>query len=420
MIAAGIAGADAGVLVARAFEAGDLDRQFDGRRVSVIAAGKAAAPMVAAFLARCGAPVGAALAVATHRDRDLPAAVEWHEASHPVPDDRSTAAARRALALAGAIAADEWLVLLLSGGASALLACPADGLTLDDKRHTTRTLMQAGADITGLNTVRKHLSAIKGGRLAAVCAGHTLTLAVSDVVGDDLSVIGSGPGVPDATTYADALETLLAYGGRSAYRPSVVAHLERGAAGGLPETPAPGDPAIARAVARVIGGADDAVRAAKARAEALGYGVAVLPEAVAGEARETAPGWLRRALAMARSLPRPVCVLSSGETTVTVTGAGRGGRNLEFALALAGPLADLDADIVAASAGTDGIDGPTDAAGALVDPGTLARARACGLPTPEDVLRRNDSYTFFAALDDLIRPGRTATNVGDVQAVLIG
>lgn len=419
-MAAGVAGADAGVLVRRAFAGHALDRRLGERPVTVIAAGKAAAPMVAAFLARCRTPVAAALAVATHRDLDLPASVEWHEASHPVPDDRSVAAARRALALARNVGAGDWLVLLLSGGASSLLACPADGLTLDDKRHTARTLMEAGADITGLNTVRKHLSAIKGGRLASACLGQTLTLAISDVVGDDPSVIGSGPAVPDATTYADALATLRAHGGLAAYRPAIVEHLDRGAAGHLPETPAPGDPAIARAVVHVIGGAADAVGAARARAEALGYAVAVMEDLVTGEARSAAPDWLVRARRLAESLPRPACVLSSGETTVTVTGTGRGGRNQEFALALASPLAALDAAVVAASVGTDGIDGPTDAAGALVDPTTLTRARAAGLPAPDEVLRRNDSHAFFAGLDDLIRTGPTSTNVGDVQALLIG
>jgi len=420
VVDAGIAAAAAGPLVTSSFDHHDLDAALGARRVHVIAAGKAAAPMVAAFVARCRAPLGAVVAVGSHRHLALPSSVAWHETGHPTPDARSVAAGRRALETARAVAADEMLVILLSGGASALLACPLDGITLDDKQHTGRLLMAAGADITALNTVRKHLSALKGGRLAAACQGQTLTLAVSDVVGDDLSVIGSGPGVPDATTWRDALAMLARYGGLAHHRPVVVDVCERGARGEIQDTPGPGDPALARSRAVLIGGAAQAVAGARHAAASRGYHVIVEETPVTGEAREAAVSWLAAARRAAAPAPRPVCVLSTGETTVTVTGQGRGGRNQEFVLALARLAAEAGEALVAGSAGTDGIDGPTDAAGAIVDPTTLARAEAAGLPLPEHVLADNDSYRYFAGLGDLLQPGRTDTNVGDLQVMLIG
>jgi hydroxypyruvate reductase len=374
----------------------------------VLAAGKAAAAMLAAF-------AGAAPARATEALR-----IGSADAGHPVPDERSVAAASAAVELAGRAAADDLLVVLLSGGASSLMALPAAGITLADKQQAVRALLEAGADITELNTVRKHLSGIKGGRLAAACAGTTLTLAVSDVPGNDAAVIGSGPAVGDPSTWQMALGVLEKRGGLRAYPDAVVALLERGARGEVPDTPKPGDPRLARASARVIGSAADAIEGAVSAAESLGYHVIELLEPVTGEARAAAPDYLARAMAIARRSARPCCVLSRGETTVRVTGPGRGGRNQEFALAMAGPIAALDDVVVAASVGTDGIDGPTDAAGAVVDPTTLARAAANGLPAPADVLARNDSYTFFHALGDLIVTGPTGTNVSDLQIVLAG
>ena len=341
------------------------------------------------------------------------------DAGHPVPDERSVAAARAALDVAQRSGPRDLLVLLLSGGASSLMSLPADGVAPADKRSAIRTLLESGADIGELNTVRKHLSAIKGGRLAAACGGPALTLAVSDVVGDDLAVIGSGPAVADPSTWAMALDVLERRGGRRAYPPAVVALIARGAWGDLPDTPKPGDPRLSRATGRVIGGAADAIRAGRRAAESLGYHVAVIADPVTGEARTAAPAHLGRALAIARGMAPPCCILSSGETTVRVTGAGKGGRNQEFALAMAGPVA-AGAAAVAASAGTDGVDGPTDAAGAMVDPTTIARAARLGLPPPAAVLAANDSHTYFRTLGDLIVTGPTNTNVGDLQVVLVG
>ncbi len=299
------------------------------------------------------------------------------------------------------------------------MALPAPGISLSDKQQTARTLMARSADIYELNTVRKHLSAIKGGRLAAASPGRVLTLAVSDVVGDDLSVIASGPTVPDDSTFADALD-VLSRRDIDSYPESVVRHIRRGVAGEVEESPKSGDARLARAEAYVIGPQRGAIEGAQRAAEQLGYHVHIVPEPITGEARDSARAHLTAVSRQLSALPRPLCVISSGETTVNVVGRGKGGRNQEFALAMAPWLATLGAPVVAASIGTDGIDGPTDAAGALVDPTTLARAAAAGLPPAQAYLDDNNAYEFFDRLGDLIRTGPTNTNVGDLQVILIG
>jgi hydroxypyruvate reductase len=309
-------------------------------------------------------------------------------------------------------------LILLSGGASALMAVPADEVTLDDKRATTDRLLRAGADIHALNTVRKHLSAIKGGWLAAHARGPCRTLAISDVVGDDLSVIASGPTVGDASRFEDALDVLRRFGGEAAYPSAVVSRLRRGAAGAVPETPKPGDVRLAQTTTAVIGSRRNAMAGAVAEARSLAYDVLRLDDAVTGEARTTAVSHVRAVLARAGGLSRPACVVSTGETTVHVTGSGKGGRNQEFALAAAEPLARLGESILVASVGTDGIDGPTDAAGALSDHTTTERARAAGL-SADRYLSDNNAYVFFDALGDLIHTGPTGTNVGDLQVILL-
>jgi hydroxypyruvate reductase len=300
-----------------------------------------------------------------------------------------------------------------------MLAVPADGVTLADKRSTTDQLLRAGVDIAALNAVRKHLSGIKGGRLAAAAAGPGTTLAISDVVGDDLSVIGSGPTVADPTTYADALDVLRRAGGERDYPAAVVGHLALGARGGRRETPKPGADAFARHRAAVIGGRHDAMRGAAEEARARGYAVHTVEAPVVGEARVSARAHLAHVARLAGGLPRPLCVVSSGETTVRLAEpGGRGGRNQEFVLAAVDLLERLGPLAVAASVGTDGVDGPTDAAGAVADPTTPARARERGL-SPEAFLARHDAYAFFSALDDLVRTGPTGTNVGDLQVFLL-
>jgi hydroxypyruvate reductase len=384
----------------------------------VIAAGKAAAPMAAAAGVLLGSRLAGGLIASPHHvdvSGGLFAAVH---AGHPVPNAGSEAAGRRALALASEMTPDEVLVVLLSGGASAALAAPASGVTLDDKRRTTEVLLKAGADIHAMNVVRKHLSALKGGQLAAA-ASVTHTLAISDVVGDDLSVIGSGPTVPDASTFDDALSVLRGYGGLGAYPDGSVRRLLHGAAGGVAETPKPGDPRLARSFAQVIGSRHDAMRGAAEKARRLGYHTIVVEAPVVGEARIAARAYAAEVRRWIVTVSRPACIVSSGETTVRVVGGGRGGRNQEFALAVAEELGPaLRTPLRLACAGTDGVDGPTDAAGAMVDHTTLTRAAKAGV-RPRDALDRNDSHTFFAELGDLIHTGPTGTNVGDLQVLLL-
>lgn len=374
--------------------------------------------MLNAFATSTDVPVRGMLGIGPSRPAVLPDGAEWEDGGHPLPTEGSVAAARRALEIAQASGTDDLLVVLLSGGGSALMALPASGVTLADKQQTARTLMEQSADIYELNTVRKHLSAIKGGQLAIAARGTVLTLAVSDVVGDDLSVIASGPTVADDSTCADALAILNARGGEGDYPRAVVERLRRGTAGDVPETPASGDVRLQRAISRVIGPQRGAITGAEVAARSLGYHVHVVREPVTGEARESAVAHVRRVAAEA-GLPRPFCVISSGETTVTVRGRGRGGRNQEFTLAMAGVLDELGKNVAAASIGTDGIDGPTDAAGAIVDSTTLQRAREAGLAV-NDFLKDNNTYAFFERLDDLIKTGPTATNVGDLQVILAG
>jgi glycerate 2-kinase len=412
---------DAARLTTTALESARL-RAVLSRAPAVVAAGKAALPMIAA--AARAYPPGRAV-VATRIDGPVPPmpGVEWFDAGHPAPNRGSVDAAVRALALAREASAEGGLLVLLSGGASAMLAAPADGLTLADKVETARTLMAAGAAIDELNCVRKHLSRSKGGRLAAA-AGRVVTLALSDVhapMADDPSVIGSGPTVPDPTTFADALDVIRSR--RAEVPRSVLAHLGRGARGEADETLKPGDPRIVESAYEVIGNRHTAMAGAMDAARARGFTVVTIDTVVAGEAREAARAFLEEAGRRTADVRRPLCIIASGETTVTVRGRGLGGRNQEFALAAALALGGFPAppgsSVLVASAGTDGIDGPTDAAGALADRTTMARSARQGLDATA-ALHDNDAYRFFEPLGDLIRWGPTGTNVGDLHVLLIG
>lgn len=339
---------------------------------------------------------------------------------HPTPTEESCRTATRALELAAQVHEGACLVLLISGGASAMLALPATGISLDAKIQAVKLMLSHGLPIEEMNAVRKHLSAVKGGWLAAG-AGASCTLAISDVIGraeDDLSVIGSGPGVPDSSTYQDAVRALRDHAIWEEVPGGVREHLSRGLAGKIPETPKAGDQRLANATGFVIGSRRDAMRGAHETALRLGYSVVVIDEPTLGEARLAGPAIVARARGMSREGER-VCVISTGETTVHVTGKGRGGRNQELALAAVPALASVQPGVVLVSIGTDGVDGPTDAAGAVADERSLSRATARGLPHIEKVLRENDAYAFFGALDDLIRTGPTGTNVGDLQIVLM-
>ncbi|HVG83831.1 MAG TPA: DUF4147 domain-containing protein [Vicinamibacterales bacterium] len=418
VIQAALDGVSAPRVIARALADAQTRARLVGQPIHVVAAGKAAPAMATALMQTPAVRVRTALAIGTHPVAGMPVALDFMQGSHPYPDADSRAAGRAALARARSVGVDEHLVLLVSGGASAVMAESAEGLSFEDKLAATRAFMLAGADIHQLNALRKHLSQVKGGWLAAGCAGATTTLALSDVVGDDLSVIGSGPGWPDASSWTDVASALEARGAMPIMPPAVRRRVEAGIRGDVGDTPKPGDARLARVEGCVVGRAADAVAAAASAAEGQGYRVVILEERVIGEAREAAPRWLATAVARARESGGAVCVLSSGETTVTVKGPGVGGRNLEFALALAEPMEAVP-DAVAASVGTDGIDGMTDVAGARVDARTLRRAAARGLPSPRAVLSRNDSFHFFGPLGDTLRTGRTDTNVGDLQVLLL-
>lgn len=417
MIRAAVDAVGARRVIARAFTDPEIAEVLTGRGLHVIAVGKAAAAMAAAFAASPHLAIRQAIAIGTHEHAGLPSSVEWIESSHPFPDARSEAAGNRAIGLAEGVHSGEALLILLSGGASALMASPITGISLADKIDTTRLMMASGADIHALNTVRRHLSKVKGGRLAAACIGTTVTLAISDVVGDDLHAIGSGPGVPDATTWSDAAAALDRFGG-DAHSDKVRSVIRAGVEGRLADTPKPGHPSVARAMARVIGSRMDAMEGARAAAAWRGYRAIVVPEAVTGEARDAGPAWLDRVRARIGPSPQKVAVISSGETTVRVTGKGTGGRNLEFALSIADSIAALPR-VAMASIGTDGIDGSSGVAGAIVDSTTMARAAQAGLAPPGHFLAANDSFAFFAPLGDVVRLGRTDTNVGDLQVLLI-
>jgi hydroxypyruvate reductase len=320
------------------------------------------------------------------------------------------------------LTADDVVVVLLSGGASALLPAPVSGLTLEDKAAVTSLLMRAGADITELNTVRKHLSRLKGGGLARAAApARVVTLVLSDVVGDDLSTIASGPTVPDPTTYADARRILDDRGIASAVPASARRHLEAGQRGEIPETPKPRDPIFRRVRTCLVGSNRISVQAAAREARRQGLRPLVLTTRLEGEAREVARALvaiLRECVESGAPAAPPVCLLAGGETTVTVRGAGRGGRNQEMAVAAAELLASFPVEAVVAALATDGVDGASEAAGGVADRTSVARARALGLAPPAAFLAASDSNAFLGPLGDLIVTGPTGTNVVDLAVLL--
>ena len=425
---AGVAAADPGRCVHQALAVtGDALRcgplRFPLDTISslrLVGAGKATAAMAAAAEAILGDRIEYG-AINTKYGHALPLArVETFEAGHPVPDEAGVAGARRQLELLTDLAPDALVLGLFSGGGSALLPAPAEGLTLAEKQETTRLLLACGATIDEINALRKHLSAIKGGLLARAAApARVVALMLSDVIGDPLDTIASGPTHPDTTTFDDCLAIVDRYDLRDQLPSPVRQHLEAGARGEQPETPKPGDPCFARAESLVIGNSRLAIDAAAHKASALGYKVLVLTSRLQGEARQAAAALVSIAQETAetnRPIARPACLIAGGETTVTLRNNGKGGRNQELALAAALQLEGWPATLL--SGGTDGTDGPTDAAGALADGQTLSRARAQGLDA-RAFLDRHDSYPFFAALDDLVITGPTGTNVMDLQIVLI-
>lgn len=395
----------------------------DFNRVFLIAAGKAASQMAAAVRQVLGAALTGGIAVTKygHSGRSL-RPVTVIEAGHPIPDERGLAAAGQIRELLRELNARDLLIVLISGGASALLPAPIEPVTLADKQSTTDLLLRAGADITELNTVRKHLSTLKGGGLAALAyPATTISLLLSDVIGDRLDVIGSGPTVPDPSTFSDAAGVLDRYGVMDRVPKTVRRRLESGVDGKMPETPKPGDPLFQNVHNLVIGSNRLSLEAAAGTARDLGYHTLILSSTMQGEAREVARvhAQIPREIHLSgHPARRPACILSGGETTVTVTGPGKGGRNQEFALAAGIEIAGLS-DLLVLSAGTDGTDGPTDAAGAMATGDTVSRAAAVGLDARAH-LRANNAYPFFDALGDLIRTGPTGTNVMDIHLFLAG
>jgi len=396
-------------------------------RTVVLGAGKAGGAMAQAVEALCppDAPLSGLVVTRHHhtpaRPEGLKQRIEVVEASHPLPDAAGLAAAQRILQLGQGLTKDDLVLCLISGGGSALLTLPCDGLTLEDKQRINQELLESGANILEMNTVRKHLSRIKGGRLAAACApAQVVTLTISDVPGDDVSVIASGPTVADASTCSEALDILRRHG--IEVPAAVRAQLE----GGALETPKPDDACFTGHTTHLIATPQQSLEAAAEAARAVGLNAYVLSDEIEGESREVGKvhAALARSTAQGRSsFLRPCVILSGGETTVTVKprtegqARGRGGRAGEFCMGLAQALNGVPG-VWALAADTDGIDGVEDNAGALVTPDTLARAQALGLKV-SDHLSRNDAYAYFEALGDLVVTGPTHTNVNDFRAVLI-
>lgn len=436
MLAAAIAAVEPGAAVARYLRrAGDTlliaDQQYDLcqiDRVIGLAFGKAGTPMIRAAAGILGERFSQGIAIVkdghagdTASAEILDQRVVILEAGHPVPDARGVAAAEQAVALLAGLGERDLLIVLISGGGSALFTRPVAGVALDDLQALTRALLGCGATINQINTLRKHLDTVKGGGVAQLAQhGQIAALILSDVIGDPFDVIASGPTVPDPTTFADAYALLEHYGIVEQTPHTIRTHLQRGVAGLIAETPKPGDRLFQRVQTVLIGSNRQAAEAALAVANNEGYTTLLLTTSLQGEAREAGKFLAAIAQEIAISgnpLQRPCCLVAGGETTVTLRGDGRGGRNQELALAAVAPLAGLEQVLLVALA-TDGGDGPTDAAGAVVTGATAEQAQAAALD-PAAFLARNDSYAFFDALGDLLRPGPTQTNVNDLTFVFV-
>jgi len=404
----------------------DVYREKALKEIIFISFGKAAAPMAKAAIEGLPPEIpvkGVVLTKYGHvKDAVFPASVRVFEAGHPIPDEAGVNAAREIVRLAAGANERSLVLNLVSGGGSALLSLPAEGLSLAEKQAVTGLLLKSGAAIDELNTVRKHISGVKGGQLAkAAYPAPGISLILSDVIGDRLDVIASGPTAPDPTTYDDAIAILRKYDLMDKVPEQVLIHLNSGSSGVIPDTPKKDDPVFASIENIIIANNQKATAAAQQKAFERGF-VAVAPaNNIQGEARVIAGRFAAAAISTHKRLQVPgrqsMCFIYGGETTVTVKGDGAGGRNTELALAFAREISGIDG-ITFLSGGTDGTDGPTDAAGAIVDGDTIPGARAKGLD-PEDYLSRNDSYNFFKETGDLIITGPTGTNVMDIQIALI-
>jgi glycerate 2-kinase len=393
---------------------------YDG--VYVVGMGKAAAAMAQAVEEILGDRLESGI-VNVKYGYALPLhTVKVKEAGHPVPDKAGLEGTEEIIELLRQTGERDLVICLISGGGSALLPYPAEGLTLEDKQHVTRLLLECGATIHEINAVRKHISKVKGGKLARLAHPSTLiSLILSDVIGDNLDTIASGPTVPDESTFADCLDILNKYGMEEKVPGAVLKALMDGSRGVIEETPKADDPVFRRTQNVIVGSNILALKAAKQKAQELGYNSLILSSFIEGETREVAKAHTaiaKEILSTGNPIEAPACIISGGETTVTIRGNGLGGRNQEFALVSAIGIDGLDKTVIL-SGGTDGTDGPTDAAGAIVDGTTVQRASEIGLDA-ERYLDENDSYHFFKALGDLIITGPTRTNVMDLRLALVG
>jgi len=390
-------------------------------RIVVTALGKAALPMAQAARERLGDRIVDGVVVTKEGHGGEIDGMTVIEAGHPIPNEKSVQGADAILDLAADAREGDLVLVLVSGGGSALVTAPVEGVTTDDIRRTNELLVESGADIYQINTVRKHLSRVKGGGLAkAAFPARVLTLVLSDVVGDDLSTIASGPTAPDPTTFGDALDILEAFRLGDRLPASVRDHLEAGGRGEREETPGDDDPVFRHVTHVIVGGASTAMDAARRHAKKLGYTPLVLSSMFEGDTGELArfhAAVVREVRRFHRPAAPPVCLISGGETTVQVTGTGRGGRNSHFALEFAQAVAGIEG-VLGLFAGSDGTDGPTDAAGAFASGDTISRGRQRGLEADE-YIKNSDSYTYFQALGDLFITGPTRTNVMDIRLVCI-
>jgi hydroxypyruvate reductase len=391
------------------------------KKIFLIGTGKASSSMARAIEEIFGGLVTKGL-ITTKYGHLLPLKkTETLEAGHPVPDQKGLEGAQKIEILLRESGPNDLVIFLLSGGGSALLPLPADGITLEEKQKVTQLLLDCGADIKEMNTVRKHISQIKGGWLAKWAHPSTvLSFILSDVVGDPLDVIGSGPTVPDTSTYKEAWEILEKYNLTKEIPLSVQKHLVLGREGKVEETPKPGDITFRKVHHILIGSNIIALRAAQKQASSFGFNTLILSSSVVGETREVArfhASIAREVISSGNPISRPACIISGGETTVAIKGNGLGGRNQEFALAGAVEISGME-KVVLLSGGTDGTDGPTDASGAIADHTTISRARSMGLD-PKAHLENNDAYPFFKKLGDLLITGPTHTNVMDVRILLV-
>jgi glycerate 2-kinase len=391
------------------------------KKLMVIGFGKASCPMAKPLEDQLFDLINSGIVITKYKHCPSPymlKKIRIFEAGHPIPDENGLRATEAIINLLKGVDKNSLLICLISGGGSALFVSPYEGITLNEKQKVTELLLKAGANISELNTVRKHISKVKGGRLAEIAyPAKIISLILSDVIGDRLDVIASGPTAPDKMKYNEALKVLEKYGLIALTPTSVLETLHKGANGLIPETPKEGYKAFRNVENIIIGSNRKALEAAKTKAENLGFQAEILSSEISGEARDVGRWLAKKAIEAKGKGQRAKCLISGGETTVTVKGNGLGGRNMELALSFAMEIEGIDG-ITLLSAGTDGTDGPTDAAGAIVDGETVKKVKAVGL-NPEEYLKNNDSYNFFKKFDGLFVTGPTGTNVMDIQIMVV-